>query len=57
MAADQARINKRITGLGEQYWQRMKGEMPSLFNSHYRQGHLLDWVMDDEAFQVDVFLL
>ncbi|MEN8258486.1 MAG: proline dehydrogenase family protein [Thermodesulfobacteriota bacterium] len=55
MTAEQKRINKRITELGEQYWQRMKGEMPSLFNSHYWQGHLLDWVMDDEAFKVDAF--
>ncbi len=55
MAAGQGRINKRIKELGEQYWQRMKGEMPSLFDSHYWQGHILDWVMDDEAFRVDAF--
>lgn len=55
MTAEQKRINRRITELGEQYWQRMKGEMPSLFDSRYWQGHILDWVMDDEDFKVDAF--
>lgn len=55
MTAEQERINRRITELGQQYWQRMKGEMPSLFDSRYWQGHILDWVMDDESFKVDAF--
>lgn len=52
---DQQQLNKRIMELGEQYWQRMQGEMPSLFDRQYWQGHILDWVMDDESFKVDAF--
>ncbi|MBU0680437.1 MAG: proline dehydrogenase family protein [Proteobacteria bacterium] len=55
MTAEQKRIDRRISELGQQYWQRMKGEMPSLFDSRYWQGHILDWVMDDAAFRVDAF--
>ena len=55
MTREQERINRRIIERGEHYWKRMKGEMPSLFDSRYWQGHLLDWVMDDEAFKVDAF--
>jgi RHH-type proline utilization regulon transcriptional repressor/proline dehydrogenase/delta 1-pyrroline-5-carboxylate dehydrogenase len=55
MTTGQERINRRISELGRQYWQRMKGEMPSLFDSRYWQGHILDWIMDDEAFKVDAF--
>ncbi|MBW1792164.1 MAG: hypothetical protein JRJ14_07900 [Deltaproteobacteria bacterium] len=54
-ARDQQKLNERIMELGEQYWQRMQGEMPSLFDRQYWQGHILDWVMDDESFKVDAF--
>lgn len=54
-ARDQQQLNKRIIQLGEQYWQRMQGEMPSLFDRQYWQGHILDWVMDDESFKIDAF--
>ncbi|MBU0943746.1 MAG: proline dehydrogenase family protein [Proteobacteria bacterium] len=55
MTVEEKRINRRITELGEHYWQRMQGEMPSLFDSRYWQGHILDWIMDDEAFKIDAF--
>ena len=49
------RRNKRIMELGEQYWKRMKGETPSLFDRQYWQGQILDWLMNDESFKVDAF--
>ncbi|MDR9502175.1 MAG: proline dehydrogenase family protein [Desulfurivibrionaceae bacterium] len=55
MTAEQERINRRISEVGKQYWQRMKGEMPTLFDSRSWQGQIRDWVMDDEAFRVDAF--
>ncbi|PLX48577.1 MAG: L-glutamate gamma-semialdehyde dehydrogenase [Desulfobulbaceae bacterium] len=55
MTAEQRRIEKRIVELGGHYWQRMKGEMPTLFDRRYWQGHILDWVMEDEVFKVDAF--
>jgi len=51
----QERRNRRIMEIGERYWQKMKGEVPGLFDRHYWQGQLLDWVMNDEAFKVDAF--
>ncbi len=41
--------------LGEKYWQKMRGQKPKLFDRHYWQGQLLDWVMKDESFKVDAF--
>ena len=48
-------FNKRILDVGKQYWQRMQGEIPSLFDRQYWQGQILDWIMDDESFKVDAF--
>jgi len=53
--ANQKNINTRILTLGEQYWQRMQGDVPSLFDRQYWQGQILDWIMDDESFKVDAF--
>ena len=49
------RRNVRISELGEHYWGKIQGEMPSLFDRKYWQGQLLDWVMNDESFKVDAF--
>lgn len=49
------RRNHRILELGERYWQKMQGESPSIFNRQYRQGQLLEWVINDEAFKIDAF--
>lgn len=46
---------KRILELGEKYWQRMQGEIPSLFDRQYWSAHILDWIMEDEAFKIDSF--
>jgi RHH-type proline utilization regulon transcriptional repressor/proline dehydrogenase/delta 1-pyrroline-5-carboxylate dehydrogenase len=53
--SNQRSFNARILALGEQYWQRMQGEIPSLFDRQYWQGQILDWIMDDESFKVDAF--
>ncbi|HER62642.1 MAG TPA: aldehyde dehydrogenase family protein, partial [Desulfobacteraceae bacterium] len=47
--------NARIKRRGEQYWQKMQGESPRVFDRKYWQGQLLDWVMRDESFKIDAF--
>jgi RHH-type proline utilization regulon transcriptional repressor/proline dehydrogenase/delta 1-pyrroline-5-carboxylate dehydrogenase len=55
VAADRYRKDKRILELGQKYWQRMQGEMPSLFDRQYWSGQILDWIMEDESFKIDAF--
>ena len=45
--------NERIIQRGRQYWQKMQGEIPGVFDRKYWQGQLLDWVMRDESFKID----
>ncbi len=48
-------LDKRILELGSQCWKKMQGEIPSLFDPQFWQGHILDWVMEDEDFKIDGF--
>lgn len=48
-------LDAEILKLGEDVWQGMQGEQPGLFNAHYWHGRLLEWVMKDPTFKVDLF--
>jgi RHH-type proline utilization regulon transcriptional repressor/proline dehydrogenase/delta 1-pyrroline-5-carboxylate dehydrogenase len=48
-------IEAEILKLGEEVWQAMQGELPGLFNAHYWHGRVLEWVMQDPSFKVDLF--
>lgn len=52
---DNPRIDAETLKLGEDLWNRMQGEIPGLFNKDYWQGRLLEWVMKDPGFKVDLF--
>ncbi|GIX47534.1 MAG: L-glutamate gamma-semialdehyde dehydrogenase [Candidatus Tectimicrobiota bacterium] len=54
-AIDPAYLDSEIRKLGEQLWPRLQGERPGLFNRSALQGRLLDWVMKDPSFKVDLF--
>ena len=47
--------NKRIMEIGLQYWHKMQGQPPRLFDRKYWQGQLVEWIMKDEVFKVDAF--
>lgn len=55
VACDKALIEDEILTVGEQIWQRLQGETPGLFDAHYWHGRLLEWVMKDPDFKVDLF--
>ncbi|MES2504254.1 MAG: proline dehydrogenase family protein [Myxococcota bacterium] len=48
-------MQTQIEALGVQLFEDMKGEKPGIFNSDYWQGKLMDWVMKDPSFKVDLF--
>jgi RHH-type proline utilization regulon transcriptional repressor/proline dehydrogenase/delta 1-pyrroline-5-carboxylate dehydrogenase len=52
---DSSVLEAEILKLGEEVWSRMQGERPGLFNAHYWHGRILDWVMRDASFKVDLF--
>jgi RHH-type transcriptional regulator, proline utilization regulon repressor / proline dehydrogenase / delta 1-pyrroline-5-carboxylate dehydrogenase len=46
---------KQIQKLGEEIFDRMKGEKPSVFKKDWWSGKMMDWSMKDEAFKVEMF--
>ncbi len=48
-------LEREIVELGSDLYARMHGETPGLFNRDYWQGRILDWVMKDPSFKVDMF--
>ncbi len=46
---------KQIELLGEKVFTQMRGEKPGIFNKDYWQGRIMDWVMKDPSFKVDMF--
>ncbi|MBH1989266.1 MAG: proline dehydrogenase family protein [Myxococcaceae bacterium] len=48
-------MQKQIEELGLKLFEEMRGEIPGIFNSDYWQGKLMDWVMKDPSFRVDLF--
>lgn len=55
VAVEDALIDAEILKLGEDVWDQMQGELPGLFNAQYWHGRLLEWVMKDPDFKVDLF--
>jgi RHH-type proline utilization regulon transcriptional repressor/proline dehydrogenase/delta 1-pyrroline-5-carboxylate dehydrogenase len=49
------RIEQRIQQLGSELWERIRGEVPGIFNKGYWQGKLMESVMADPSFKVDLF--
>jgi RHH-type transcriptional regulator, proline utilization regulon repressor / proline dehydrogenase / delta 1-pyrroline-5-carboxylate dehydrogenase len=47
-------IEAEIQRLGEELWNRIRGEVPGIFNKGYWQGKILDWAMADPSFKVDL---
>ncbi len=52
---DAAHLDMAILTWGEAIWQRMQGERPGLFHAQHWQGRILEWVMQDPSFKVDLF--
>ncbi len=48
-------VETQIRELGEQLWNRIRGEVPGVFDKGYWQGRILDWAMRDPSFKVDMF--
>lgn len=48
-------MQRQIEALGLKLFEEMRGEKPGVFNSDYWQGKLMDWVMKDPSFKVDLF--
>lgn len=46
---------KRVIELGNEIFERMKGEAPSVFRKDWWSGKVMDWSMKDEAFKVEMF--
>jgi RHH-type proline utilization regulon transcriptional repressor/proline dehydrogenase/delta 1-pyrroline-5-carboxylate dehydrogenase len=48
-------LDTAIYQLGAEIAKRMQGELPGVFNAHYWHGRMLEWVMKDPSFKVDLF--
>ena len=51
---DAHEIDTEILKLGDELSDRMKGQLPSIFDSGYWQGRLLEWAMKDPGFKLDL---
>ena len=51
----QQSIDAEVLSLGEKLFGHIEDQVPSVFNSTYWEGRLLDWAMRDESFKVDLF--
>ncbi len=47
-------LESEIQQIGQELWQRIRGEVPGIFNKGYWQGKILDWAMADPSFKVDL---
>ena len=45
----------KIKSLGLEIWEEIHTNTPGIFNSEYWQGQVLEWVMKDPSFKVDMF--
>jgi RHH-type transcriptional regulator, proline utilization regulon repressor / proline dehydrogenase / delta 1-pyrroline-5-carboxylate dehydrogenase len=48
-------IEQAILKIGEELFQKMKGETPGVFNTSHWQGVMMEWAMKDPSFKVDMF--
>lgn len=55
MNIGQAKLNQRILEKGQQYWDLFQGQKPGIFNRSFWQEQMLDWVMKDPEFRIDMF--
>jgi RHH-type proline utilization regulon transcriptional repressor/proline dehydrogenase/delta 1-pyrroline-5-carboxylate dehydrogenase len=49
-----ASLEAEIQRIGADLWERIRGEVPGIFNKGYWQGKILDWAMADPSFKVDL---
>lgn len=52
---DDKRVEQEVQVFGKKLWKKIEGEVPGMFNRNYWNGKLLDWVMNDEDFKIDLF--
>jgi RHH-type proline utilization regulon transcriptional repressor/proline dehydrogenase/delta 1-pyrroline-5-carboxylate dehydrogenase len=48
-------LDAEIMQLGAELWDRIRGEVPGVFDKGYWQGKILEWAMRDPSFKVDMF--
>src|SRR4051794_3247138 len=47
-------LEERVQEVGRELWERVRGEVPGIFNKGYWQGRMLDWAMRDPSFKIDL---
>lgn len=47
-------LEHEIQRLGAELWERIRGEVPGIFNKGFWQGKILDWAMADPSFKIDL---
>ncbi|WP_428939432.1 proline dehydrogenase family protein [Fontivita pretiosa] len=48
-------LEAQIRRSGHELWNRIRGEVPGVFNRGYWQGRMLEWAMADPSFKIDLF--
>lgn len=48
-------IQNKIESLGAELIKRMKGEKPGIFNGHYWHNKLMEWIIQDPEFKINLF--
>jgi len=48
-------LNARIIARGKEFFENIKGEMPSVFDKELWVGKILDWSMKNEDFKINMF--
>jgi RHH-type proline utilization regulon transcriptional repressor/proline dehydrogenase/delta 1-pyrroline-5-carboxylate dehydrogenase len=47
-------MQQEIEQLGAELWDRIRGEVPGIFNKGFWQGKILEWAMADPSFKIDL---
>ncbi len=50
-----AEIDAKIIAKGQEFFESIRGEAPSIFNKGFWTGKVMDWAMKNEAFKVQLF--
>src|SRR3954462_13537435 len=48
-------LEAKIRSTGVDLCNRIRGEVPGIFNRGYWQGRMLEWAMADPSFKIDLF--
>jgi RHH-type proline utilization regulon transcriptional repressor/proline dehydrogenase/delta 1-pyrroline-5-carboxylate dehydrogenase len=48
-------LEQRIHASGVELWNRIRGQVPGIFNRGWWQGRILEWAMGDPSFKIDLF--